>query len=80
MTWIPLFETLHNMLLYSEYQKRETEPQDSDRFKSAVVQAAAKSEFLAPENLEEPGHTVCVGASGKFNVRDLAHSAARLSS
>ena len=62
MTWIPLFEALDNMLLYIENQKREKEPQDFERFKTAVVQAAVNSAFLAPETLEEPGHTVCVPA------------------
>ena len=64
------------MLLYVEDQKREREPQDFERFKNAVVQAAVNSAFLAPEQLEEPGHTVCVGASHTRNVRGLAHSIA----
>ena len=58
VTCAPLYETLHNMLLYVEDQKREKEPQDFDRFKSAVVQAAANSAYVTRENLEEPGHTV----------------------
>ena len=73
VTWIPLSEALDNMLLYVEDQKQEKEPQDFDRFKTAVVQAAANSAFVAPENLEEPGHTVCVGASHSRSARGLAH-------
>ena len=74
MTWIPLSEALHNMLLYVEDQKREKEQKDFERFKSAVVQAAANSAYVALENLEEPGHTVCVGAFGNFSARGLGHS------
>ena len=62
------------MLLYIEDQKREKEPQDFERFKTAVVQAAVNSALLAPESLEEPGHTVCVRASHGRNARGLAHS------
>ena len=63
MTWIPLSEALDKMLLYIEDQKREKEPQDFERFKTAIVQAAVNSAFFAPESLEEPGHTACVRAS-----------------
>ena len=62
MTWIPLSEALDNMMLCVEDQKREKEPQDFERLKTAVVQAAANSAFVAPKRLEAPGHTVCVGA------------------
>ena len=55
-----------DMLLY-------VEPQDIDRFKSAVVQAAANSAYIAPENLEYPGHTVGVGESRNFSPKPLAH-------
>ena len=48
------------MLFYIEDQKREKEPQDFEQFKTAIVQAAVNSAFLAPELLEEPGHTVYV--------------------
>ena len=48
------------MLLYIEDQKREKEPQDFERFKTAVVQAAVNSAFLAAALFEEPGHTVCI--------------------
>ena len=58
MTWIPLSEALANMLLYIEDQKREKELQDFERLKTALVQAAVNSAFLAPESLGEPGHTV----------------------
>ena len=51
---------LDNMLLYIDDQKREKEPQDFERFKIAVVQAAVNSVFLAPEALEEARHTVCI--------------------
>ena len=79
VTWIPLSEALDNMLLYVEDQKREKEPQDFERFKTAVVQAAVNFAFLAPEQWEEPGHTVCVGASHRRSARGLAHSIARFS-
>ena len=72
MTWILLSEALHNMFPYVEEQKREREPQDFDWFKSAVVEAAANSAYVALENLEEPRHTVCDGASRNFSARDLA--------
>ena len=49
MTLIPLSESLDNMLLYIEDQKREKEPQDLECFKTAVVQAAVNSAFLASE-------------------------------
>ena len=74
MTGIPLFEVLDNMLLYIEDQKREKEPQDFERFKIAVVQAAVNSAFLAPEVLEEAGHTVSIGVSHCYSARGLAHS------
>ena len=61
------------MLLYVEDQTRAKEPQAFDRFQSAVVEAAAESAYVAAENVEEPGHTVCVGASRNFSVRRLAH-------
>ena len=77
MTWIPLSEVLDNMLLYIEDQKQEKEPQDLERFKTAVVQAAVNSSFLAPEQLEAPGHTVCVGVSHSWDARGLPHSIAR---
>ena len=79
MTWIPLSDALDNMLLYIEDHKREKEPQDFERFKTAVVQVAVNSAFLAPEQLEEPGHTVCVGASHGRSAQGLAHSMARFS-
>ena len=79
MTRIPLFDALDNMLLYIEDQKREKEPQDLERFKTAVVQAAVNSAFLAPESLEDPGHTVCVRASHGRSARGLVHSMARFS-
>ena len=79
VTCIPLSEALDNMLLYIEDQKREKEPQDFEQFQTAVVQAAVNSSFLAPEHLEEPGHTVCVGASHGHSARGLAHSMARIS-
>jgi hypothetical protein len=74
VTWIPLSEALDNMLLYIEDQKREKEPQDFERFKTAVVQAAVNSAFLAPEALEEAGHTVCICVSHGYSARGLAHS------
>ena len=74
VTWIPLSEALDNMLLYIEDQKREKEPQDFERFKIAVVQAAVNSAFLAPEALEEAGHTVCIRVSHGYSARGLAHS------
>ena len=45
-----------------------------ERFKTAVVQPAVNSAFIAPESLEEPGHTVCVRASHGRSARGLAHS------
>ena len=74
VTWIPLSQALDNMLLYIEDQKREKEPPDFEQFKTAVVQAAVNSVFLAPESLEEPGHTVCVRVSHGYSARGLAHS------
>ena len=62
------------MLLYIEDQKRENKPQDFERFKIAVVQAAVNSAFLAPEALEEAGHTVCIRVSHGYSARGLAHS------
>ena len=79
VTWIPLSKALDNMLLYIEDQKREKEPQDFERFKSAVVEAAVNSAFLAPKLFQEPGHTVCVRASHGRSGRGLAHSMARFS-
>ena len=79
VTWIPLSEALDNMLLYVEDHKREKEPQDFERFQTAVVQAAANSPFVAPEQLEEPGHTVCVGASNSRSARGVTHCIARFS-
>ena len=73
MTSIPLSEALDNMLLYIEDQKRGREAQDFERFQTAVVQAAASSAFVALEQLEEPGHTVYVGASHSWGARGLAH-------
>ena len=73
VTWIPLSEALHNMLLYVEDQRREKEPYNLDWFKIAVVQAAANSASVDPENLEEPGHTVCVGVSHSCSAQGLAH-------
>ena len=72
--WVPLSEALDNMLLYIEDQKREKEPQDFERLKNAVVQAAVNSAFLAPEALEEAGHTVCIHVSHGYSARGLAHS------
>ena len=76
VTWIPLSEALDNMLLYIEDQKREKEPQDFERLKIAVVQAAVNSAFLAPEALEEAGRTVCICVyiSHGYSTRGLAHS------
>ena len=68
MTWIPLSEALDNMLLYIEDQKREKGPQYFERFKIAVVRAAVNSAFLAPELLEEAGHTVCIRVSHGFGA------------
>ena len=79
VTWIPLSEALDNMLLYIEDQKREKEPQDFERFKTAVVQAAVNSAFIAPKSLEEVGHTVCIPVSHGYNARGLAHSMALFS-
>ena len=79
MTWIPLSEALDNMLLYFEDKKREKEPQHFKRPKTAVVQAAVNSAFLATELLQELGHTVCVRASHGRTARGLAHSMARFS-
>ena len=62
------------MLFYIEDQEREKEPQDFERFKTAVVEAAINSAFLAPESLEEPGHKVCARASHSCSARGLAHS------
>ena len=62
------------MLLYIDDQKREKERQDFEQFKTVVVQAAVNSVFLAPELLEEPGHTVCVRVSHGRSGRGLAHS------
>ena len=72
--WIPLSEALDNMLFYIEDKKREKEPQNFERFKTAVVQAAINSAFLAPESLEKLGHTVCVRASHSRSARGLVHS------
>ena len=74
VTWIPLSGALDNMLLYIEDQKQEKEPQDFERFKIAVVQAALNSPFLAPEALEKAGHTVCIRVSHNYSARGLAHS------
>ena len=73
-TWIPVPEALGNMLLYIEDQKREKDPHDFERFNTAVVQAAVNSAFLAPESLEEPGHTVCIRVSHGRSVQGLVHS------
>ena len=73
VTWIPLLEALDNMLLYIEDEKREKEPQDFERFKIAVVQAAVNSAFLAPELLEEAGNTGYIRVHG-YSARGLAHS------
>ena len=62
------------MLLYIEDQKREKEPQDFEQFKTAVVQAAINSSFLASESLEEPGHTVCARPSHGRSARGPARS------
>ena len=74
MTWIPLSEALDNRLLYIDNQKQEKEPQDFERFKIAVVQAAVNSALLASEALEEAGHTVCIRVSHGYSARRLAHS------
>ena len=74
VTWIPLSEALDNMLLYIEDQKRVKEPQDFERFKIDVVQAAVNSALLAPEALEEAGHTVFIRVSHCYSARGLAHS------
>ena len=73
VTCIPLSEAPDNMLLYVEDQKREKEPQDFEQFKNAVFQAAAHCSFVAPEQLERLGHTVCGGTSHSRSVRGLAH-------
>ena len=52
VTWIPLSEALDNMLLYIEDQNREKVPQNFERFKTAVVQAAVNSVFLALESFK----------------------------
>ena len=49
VTWILLSEAVDNMLLYIEDQKRAKEPQDFERFRTSVVQAAVNCAFLAPE-------------------------------
>ena len=73
LTWTLLSEALDYMSLYIEDHKREKEPQDFERFKTAVVQAAVNSAFLASESLEEPGNTVCVRAShGRSALHDTA--------
>ena len=77
VTWIPLSEALDNMPLYVENPKQEKEPQDFERFKTAVIQPAGNSAYLTPEQLEEPGHTVCGAASGSCSARGLAHCIAR---
>ena len=69
VTWILLSKEPGNMLLHIEDQKREKEPRDSERFETAVVQAAVNSAVLAPESLEEPGHTVCVRVSHGRSAR-----------
>ena len=74
VTSIPLSEALDNMLLYIEDQKREKEPEDFERSKIAVSQAAVNSAFLAPEVLEEAGHTVCVRVSHGYSAQGLPHS------
>ena len=79
MTWILLSQALDNMLLYIQDQRRKQEPQDFERFKTAVGQAAVNSAFLARELLEEPGQMVCVGASHSRSVRGLSHSMTLLS-
>ena len=71
VTSIPLSEELHNMLFCAEDQKRDKEPQDFDRFKTAIVQAAANPLFVAPESWEDPGQTVCVGGSHSLAVREV---------
>ena len=73
-TCIWLSEALDNMLLYIEDQERDKEPQDFERFKIAVVQAAVNSALFAHEVLEEAGHTVCIRVSHVHSVRGLAHS------
>ena len=60
MTLIPLSEALDNMLLYIKDQKREKVPQNFERLKIAVVQAAVNSAFLAARVLWEAGHTVFI--------------------
>ena len=74
LTWISLSEALDNTLLYIEDQKREKDPQNFERFKTAVVQAAVNSAFLAPESLEEQGHTVRIPVSHGRSARGLTHS------
>ena len=74
VTWVPLSEALDNMLLYIEDPKREKEPQDFEWFKIDVVQAAVNSAFLAPEALEEAGHTACIRVSHSYSAQGLAHS------
>ena len=77
MTWIPRSEVLDNVLLYVEDQKQEKEPQDFERFKTAIVQAVVNHAFLATESVEEPGHKVCVCASRGRSARGLAHTMTR---
>ena len=74
MTWIPLSEALDSILLYIEDQKRKKKPRHFERFKIAVVQAAVNSAFLAPETVEEAGHTVCIRVLHGYSARGLAHS------
>ena len=61
------------MSLYVEDQKLEKEPQGFDPFKTAVMEADAKSAFVASENWEVRGHTLYVGASHSCSARYLAH-------
>ena len=79
VTWIPLSEALDNMLLYVEDKKRGKEPQDYERLKPAVFQAAGNTVYVGPKQLDEPGHTVCVGASHSRSARGLLHCIARFS-
>ena len=78
VTWNPLSEVLHNTIMYVGDHKRQEEPQDFSRFKTAVVQAAANSAFVAPGSSEEAGRTVCVSASPHRSVRGLALCTAHL--
>ena len=76
MTWILLSEALHTIPLYVGDQKRKKVQHFLDRFKTAVVLAAASSVFVAPKNLEQPVNKVCLGASRNRSAQGVAHCTA----